>query len=186
MDAKLALIKLLKEREHKLKKIEYQKNWYENNKERLKEKNKIRYIKNKEKISIQRKNRYQKNKQKELGWRASVRSQLSEILAKYCKPDWDGEGALPISAEAASVAYNLIDSLPDDVVPPEVTPENSGRISLDWNLGTNRILTISISKESIIFASIVGTRKIHGESTSIYELPQEVKNLLPGYFSRPT
>ena len=87
MDAKLALIKLLKEREHKLKKIEYQKNWYERNKERLKEKNKIRYIKNKEKLLIQRKNRYQKNKQKELiknkNWRKANQEKVLLQSKKY-------------------------------------------------------------------------------------------------------
>lgn len=119
-----------------------------------------------------------------LGWRASVRGQLSEIVANYATIGWDGEDALPISVEAATTINSLIDALPDDVIPPEVTPEINGRISLDWNLGTNRILTMSVSKDTIIYAAIVGTRKIHGESTSIYEIPQEVKNILPGYFSR--
>lgn len=121
-----------------------------------------------------------------LGWRSHVRSQISDLVAHYSSAGWDGEDALPVSVESASVASVLIDALPDNVIAPEVTPEIDGRISLDWNLGKNRILSVSISSEMLIYAAIVGNRKIHGETTSVYELPQEIKDLLPGYFSRAT
>jgi hypothetical protein len=119
-----------------------------------------------------------------LGWRTRVRGEISELLQHYGLAGWDGEDAVPISVEVATIANSLVDILPDNTIPPEITPEIDGRISLDWNLGKNRILSLSISSDSLLFAAIIGLRKIHGETSSIYEIPKEVKDLLPGYFSR--
>jgi hypothetical protein len=119
-----------------------------------------------------------------LGWRAALRGELTDILANYSKPGWDGESADPISVNAATVANSIIDSLPDNVIPPELTPEPNGRISIDWNLGKNRMLSVSIGDEYIAYAAIVGLRRYHGQTELQYELPKEVCEILPGYFAR--
>ena len=117
-----------------------------------------------------------------LGWRNFLRSQIAELVENYNVSDWDGNEALPIKADVAAIANMLVDALPEQIILPEITPEIDGKISFDWNEGKHMILSFTISTESLVYAAIIETKKIHGETVALYELPQEVKEILSKNF----
>ena len=58
---------------------------------------------------------------------------LEEI--RKLKQDWDGYGALPITAEGCSHARTFIALTPKGMLMPEISPTSNGTISLEWESG---------------------------------------------------
>lgn len=121
-----------------------------------------------------------------LGWRSLLKSQVADIVNSYSTSNWDGEGATAVSVNAASAATALIDALPNNIFLPEVAPDVDGSISLDWNIEKNKIMSLVISQEKIIYATIVGQKKFHGEVPFTYELPKEIDEILSNNFIKRT
>src|SRR4051794_35405727 len=90
---------------------------------------------------------------------------ISEILAaaaEHSDPDWNGEGADPVSSLAVDRATAFIRALPRALPMPEVAPEPDGSISLDWIHSRSRIFSISVGvSDRLAFAWIDGTDRGH-------------------------
>lgn len=102
-------------------------------------------------------------------------SLVDEVYKECSEEDWDGYGAKPIKEEAYLQALELVDALPSSLPLPEVIPERSGDLALEWSKGKRAVLVISVSGEKMIqYAGIFGTSKIHGSEYLEDFLPQVI------------
>jgi hypothetical protein len=89
-------------------------------------------------------------------------SEILTIAAQHSQPDWNGEGADPISLLAVDRAVAFIRALPRGFAMPEISPEPDGSISLDWIEGRSRMLSISVGvTDRLAFAWSDGTDRGH-------------------------
>jgi hypothetical protein len=90
---------------------------------------------------------------------------ISEIVAaaaEHSDPDWNGEGADPVSLLARDRATALIRALPRALPMPEVAPEPDGSLSLDWIHTRSRMVSVSVGvTDRLAFAWIDGTDRGH-------------------------
>ena len=119
-----------------------------------------------------------------LGIQSQILNDIESLKTKFSEEGWDGYDASPISPEATNSAMAFAKQLPDAIVTPEITPENDGGVSFDWSNGTDLVFSISITPRNIIYAGIIGSQKIHGESPFVREIPENVVKVLTDYFSR--
>ena len=89
---------------------------------------------------------------------------LNEVFDECSEEGWDGYDALPITKNAYIEAKRLIESLPLTSFPiPEVVPESSGEIGLEWYRKKRLVFTVSVSgSNEIIYAGLFGTNRAHG------------------------
>lgn len=84
--------------------------------------------------------------------------ELHEVFNECSIENWDGYGALPIQEKALLEAERFITVIPAFMPDPEIVPEPSGDIGLQWSFGENRILTVSFEGRDIItYAAILGS-----------------------------
>ena len=95
----------------------------------------------------------------------------------------DGYGALPIQEKNILETYHFLEMLPTYIKRPDIVPEPSGMIGLEWN-SKNLDLVMSVDGKNIIFAvlyadgtSYSGTSKYNEEIPPIIlEKIQKVTN----------
>lgn len=97
------------------------------------------------------------------GNKATVISQLWALANECAEPDWDADGALPISKIAVFNAISFLRALPDGMALPECAPEPDGSISLDWIKSRNRLFSLSVgnSNRLLPYAWSDGVEKGH-------------------------
>jgi len=72
---------------------------------------------------------------------------LAELarVAKACSQrGWDGYDARPISQRTQRNARAFLENLPIWLQAPEIVPEPDGEIAIEWDLGPNRIFSVSV------------------------------------------
>lgn len=119
-----------------------------------------------------------------LGWRHALKERIADIAETCAAANWDGEDALPITGAVAATAARLVERLPEHVAHPEIGPETAGCLALDWDLGRNRILSVSVFPGRIVYAGILGGERMHGDAMFHDELPETLRGLLGRYFRR--
>lgn len=99
-----------------------------------------------------------------LGGIDKVLQSLKEVFEECSEEGWDGYDALPITEEAYIETKRLIESLPLTSFPiPEVVPESSGEIGLEWYRGKHLVFTASVSgSNEIVYAGLFGANRTHG------------------------
>jgi hypothetical protein len=99
-----------------------------------------------------------------LGRSDEVLQSLDEVFDECSEEGWDGYDALPITKYAYIEAKRLIESLPLTSFPiPEVVPESSGEIGLEWYRRKRLVFTVSVSgRYEIVYAGLFGTNRAHG------------------------
>lgn len=99
-----------------------------------------------------------------LGHLEEALQSLNEVFEECSEEGWDGYDALPITEEAYFEAVRLIKSLPVTAFPmPEVVPESSGEIGLEWYRRKRLVFTVSVSgSNEIVYAGLFGTNRAHG------------------------
>lgn len=109
---------------------------------------------------------------------------LNEIYEECSKEDWDGYGANPISFDAIQEAKRFIQLLPYKLPQPEVVPEPTGEVGLEWYKDKDSTFVISFNgRKTLAYAGIFGSKKIHG--TTYFEdlipliIYEEIKKLIP-------
>jgi len=81
-----------------------------------------------------------------LGRSDEVLQSLDEVFDECSEEGWDGYDALPITKYAYIEAKRLIESLPLTSFPiPEVVPEPSGEIGLEWYREERQVFVASVS-----------------------------------------
>jgi hypothetical protein len=89
---------------------------------------------------------------------------LFEIYKEHSEENWDGEGARPITRDAYLEAREFLRLLPAIFPTPEIVPEPTGEIAMEWYKDQGRVFVISFAGNGVItFAGIFGQHAtLHG------------------------
>jgi len=92
----------------------------------------------------------------------------------YIYENWDCEGAKAISIQALREAYNFIKLLSPSIPFPEIVPENTGDIGLEWFKGNKNIFVVSFNgNREIMYAGIInGLDRTHGTTYFLDNIPE--------------
>jgi hypothetical protein len=113
-----------------------------------------------------------------------LKDEILEVAERCSKSDWDGYGALPIGRETIESAIKLIEIFPTAMSRPDIVPEPSGAIGLEWRVQDQQVFVVAIEGSTISFASaLVSGKRLSGEEPLIYELPQPIKKTLAKHFT---
>lgn len=116
-------------------------------------------------------------------WRESLRDELAAIVRSCANAGWDGYDAEPVPVESELAALQLIDALPEYISVPEVTPEPSGDIVLEWRTDDRRYFTLGLSGMNLVYAGVFGRScKKYGEEPFFDALPPTILAILTHYF----
>ena len=118
-------------------------------------------------------------------WRKSLKDRAKEVFQECRAAGWDGEDAKPIRQESYEAVLRLIEQLPESVMQPEITPEPSGNLALEWRVGDSKLLSVSMAGEKLIYACVIKPgSKDHGEKSFYHELPETIQTILQRHFLR--
>lgn len=115
---------------------------------------------------------------------------LWEILDKVqndCKkPDWDGEGAGPLSQDAVNELKILFKALPLSSMTPDIVPEPTGGIGLEWRSGKDAILSLGLSGNGFVtYSTIIGEGESkYGTERFFGKIPSLVEETYLPFFSK--
>ena len=71
---------------------------------------------------------------------------LGEAFRDCSEPDWDGYGAAPANESSMAWAKLVLAALPSRLGVPEIAFEPDGDAGLEWWLGPNRALSVSVGR----------------------------------------
>jgi hypothetical protein len=118
------------------------------------------------------------------GWRNALMQELIELQMRNDKPGWDGYDALPITKETVMAGIVFLMGLPDCVAIPDIVPEATGEVGFFWEKDEGKQFSISIGVSSLVFAGLIGPKKIHGEMKFLTNtLPENLEQILLDYFT---
>ena len=103
-------------------------------------------------------------------------AELARVYAECSRDGWDGYSASAISPSAHHAAVRFILSLPASLPMPDVVPEADGEISLEWDYGQWRALSLSIGENGqLAYAAMLGRRK-RDKGSEIFDdvIPSEI------------
>ncbi|MBI5235878.1 MAG: hypothetical protein HY886_06485 [Deltaproteobacteria bacterium] len=91
-----------------------------------------------------------------------------------------------MSSEAINAAERFIDLLPEGVMEPSITVENTGDMAFDWDIGADMTFTVIVSRDRAVYAGIFGDSRRRGTERIHSELPGTIKDVLLAYFRKKT
>ena len=89
-------------------------------------------------------------------------------------PDWDGYGAEPVTDKAYFEAAKLLELLPSYLPLPEIVPEPTGDIALEWHKENQFTFVLSVNgNNTITYAGIFGPgNETHGTENFTESIPR--------------
>jgi hypothetical protein len=89
---------------------------------------------------------------------------LFEVYREHSEGRWDGEDAEPITRDAYLEAREFLKLLPTIFPTPDILPEPTGEIAMEWYKDKGRVFVISFGGNGVItFAGMFGRNAtIHG------------------------
>jgi hypothetical protein len=118
------------------------------------------------------------------GWRSTLQGNILQVQRECSESGWDGHGARPISISSSLAAMAVVERLPDGIQEPEVVPEPTGEIGLEWYGGKDLVFTVAVSPDRIVYAGIMGVKKQNGEERFVEEIPETVLGIVSRYFGK--
>jgi hypothetical protein len=118
-------------------------------------------------------------------WGAPIQ-RLREIAARASAPRWDGEDASPVSVEAHREALQLICMLPSSVPVPDIYPEATGAICLEWYGGKpGHVLVLAVSGVGRIEYSVLNEDGSEGHGRAPFHggLPRKIAQELASFLA---
>lgn len=104
---------------------------------------------------------------------------LARLSVECGKPDWDGYGAVSVSAGTIENARQCLLALPLGISSPAVGAEPDGQITLEWYSSPNRTLSVSISHDGDLhYAAILGPASQCGTEPFLGQFPANILNLV--------
>ena len=103
--------------------------------------------------------------------RRACEDAIRSLLASAGVPNWNGEGAMPVSKEAVNVAIGIIDKLPGEIAGPNIYADADGNIEFDWELENGTMFTLSVGGKGDIAVSSV--RRDSADRLSAIEKDEE-------------
>lgn len=110
---------------------------------------------------------------------------LQEIAQRCEAPNWDNDGALPITRDAIDEAAALLSYLPLSVPIPDIFPEATGSVAFEWYRRPRYRYVLTMSgNRTVEFAGLFGPgNELYGEFRLEGGLPQAVCDHLKHLYS---
>jgi hypothetical protein len=110
---------------------------------------------------------------------AAVLQELAVVANECRSPNWDGQGAKPVSPETLNVARRLVTALPQEVPSPSVGVEPDGHLTLEWYRAPTWTLSVSVSPESdLYYAALFEANDVRGREVFCGEAPEIILSLI--------
>lgn len=90
-------------------------------------------------------------------WKQLIKEQIEYCADECSANNWDGDGGIAVAPASKEAALLFVDLLPDEMIAPDVGPENTGHFSFDWNPCDGSVISVSVLPGRAIFASIMGS-----------------------------
>lgn len=117
----------------------------------------------------------------------SALAELEEVASEAGSHDWDGHGAIPISARAVEHAIRLLAALPTNIPAPEIAADPDGEISLDWYRSPDWVVSISVGATGeLSYAARFGRGRVRGIEEGMNELPAPVLGQIERFLTGAT
>lgn len=113
--------------------------------------------------------------------RVNAISKALEELFLECKiEDWDSRGANAIPRQAVEDAKLVIELLPTDYPMPEIFPEVTGEVGLEWYVNPYRVLVLSLPGDGYIYYSGLYGYKITDYGSKLFagQIDKKIISLL--------
>lgn len=110
---------------------------------------------------------------------------LAQVYCETCHPNWDGEGAAPVSRQCYNKASAFLASLPAGVPDPDIAADPDGEVSFTWSRGPLQIFSVSVAPTGrLSYAGLYGGNSAHGTEYLVGDaLPAVVPKNLARLFS---
>lgn len=112
--------------------------------------------------------------------------ELRAIVAECSSENWDGYDAAALDLNAVSNAHRFITALPRDLPYPEIGAMPDGDISLDWDFGPRKTLTVAIGSQSrLAYAAIDTDEEWSGTFTFTATIPKTLIRAITNISRKP-
>ena len=119
------------------------------------------------------------------GWRERLKAEIADVYKERTTKGWDGYKAKPILPEAVKAALYFVNTLPDNIIEPDIVPETNGTISLEWRIDNNNVISVELNQGSIVYAGILDSRiRKHGQEPLSSRLPEGISTILASHFRK--
>ena len=116
-------------------------------------------------------------------WRESLKGKVLDVYEECSVIGWDGYDAIPISVESFLGTLEILEQLPNNILPPDVVPEPTGEIALEWRVRNELLFSLTVSGRTLVYAGIFGgSSRQHGEEQFFDLVPKTISDLLARYF----
>ncbi len=116
-------------------------------------------------------------------WKYWLKNEAADLFFDCSQQGWDGYNAQPISNESVNCVHHLIDILPRNIGFPDLVPEPSGEIGLQWRKGNEKMIVIKLARRRIIFSVILASdEKYSGQKQFIGQIPVHLEKILSIHF----
>jgi hypothetical protein len=100
---------------------------------------------------------------------------LDDTWCAASAPNWDGYGAMPLSAPVLRAADLFLSAIPEAWPNPEIGADPDGEISFEWARGPHWVFTVSVAADGqLSYAGLFGSSRVHGVEAFAGTLPQAV------------
>ena len=106
---------------------------------------------------------------------------IVEDIHNRCREiGWDGEDAQPVTTAACIDALRLMEIIPSEVPIPEIVPEPTGDITLEWYQDQWHILTLTLGGDGmVVYSGLYGLDdRSHGVKPLQRSLQPELRRLI--------
>lgn len=88
---------------------------------------------------------------------------------------WDGQDAVPVTADTFALARDFLTGLPAAFPSPEVAALEDGTVSLDWFPDAESMVSVALYPDRrVVFASVTGGRRIRGAEVMDEHVPDAI------------
>ena len=102
-------------------------------------------------------------------------AELDEVDQACRHPDWLAGDADAVKPETLGHAHRFLEALPPEYPLPSVGSEPDGHITLEWYRATNRLLSVSVSPEAMLYwAALVGDEDPRGSCRFDGDVPETI------------
>lgn len=85
--------------------------------------------------------------------------ELEKLWDDFRQPNWDGYGAVPLSANSYSLAAQFLRSLPLRTPPPSIGAEPDGHVTAEWYSSPRKTFSLSFSPDGYIHFALLHALK---------------------------